>query len=103
MIYAEDPQLLDRIDELSKSIFVNRPDLIEQVEISIPRIETRSTIRTFWRNPIVSTVIIEDKHVVFSGVPSVPQPRFVSSDANHRCFKSMSSFTAFKPPILAAN
>ena len=35
----DDPDLLDRIDELSRSLFEKRPDLIELVEISVPRLE----------------------------------------------------------------
>jgi hypothetical protein len=65
----DDPDLLDRIDELSRSLFEKRPDLIELVEISVHRLEARSTNRTFWRKPIVSTITVEDKHVLFAGVP----------------------------------
>lgn len=73
MSAAEDRDLFDRIDELSKSLFANRPDLIEQVQISVPRIEKRSTNRTFWRKPIVTTITVEDKHVVSQECPLAPQ------------------------------
>jgi hypothetical protein len=86
MSAAEDRDLFDRIDELSKSLFANRPDLIEQVQISVPRIEKRSTNRTFWRKPIVTTITVEDKHVVFSGVPVSPSVKV----REYRC----------KPPVL---
>jgi hypothetical protein len=81
-----DPDLLDRIDELSRSLFEKRPDLIELEEISVHRLEARSTNRTFWRKPIVSTITVKDKHVLFAGVP-------LSSSRKVREYRC-------KPPVL---